>query len=59
MKKKNLKTLEIRKEQVVSLTDRVFGGALPTTKQSTVNPTKAGDVCDLTAAVCPTNWFDC
>lgn len=66
MKKKNLKTLTIRKENIVSLNDSVRGGALPTTLQSTVVSTNKGPLCDtqnrdcdLTPAICPTNWFDC
>ncbi|QHI34749.1 hypothetical protein IMCC3317_00930 [Kordia antarctica] len=60
MKKKNFKTLAIRKENIVSLNDSVTGGALPTTQQTTVvKVTKKGYLCDMTPAVCPTNWFDC
>ncbi|KAB8154960.1 hypothetical protein EZY14_003510 [Kordia sp. TARA_039_SRF] len=59
MKKRNLKKLEIRKSQVVSLNNQLVGGALPTTGQSTVSPTKAGELCEITQAICPTNWFDC
>jgi hypothetical protein len=58
MRKKDLKTLAIRKESIVSLNNKFLGGALPTTKQDTVN-SKQGDVCELTPAICPTNWFDC
>ena len=58
MKKKNLKTLSIRKEKVVSLNESLKGGR-QTTDQSTVAPTNDGEVCKMTPAVCPTNWFDC
>ncbi|MGH1386720.1 hypothetical protein [Kordia sp.] len=59
MKKRNFKTLAIRKENIVSLNESVSGGAQPTTGQSTVAPTNEGKVCELTPAICPTNWFDC
>lgn len=48
MKKRNLKTLSLGKENVVSLTGRILGGALPTTQQSTVRPTRAGSICEFT-----------
>lgn len=58
MKKRNFKTLIIRKEQVVSLNNSLKGGVV-TTAQSTVRPTNEGDFCMMSKAVCPTNWFDC
>lgn len=59
MKKKELKKLRINKENVVTL-NNIVGGAIPTTQQSTVvKVTKKGYLCEMTPAVCPTNWFDC
>ncbi|WP_298423334.1 hypothetical protein [uncultured Kordia sp.] len=47
MKKSKLKKLAIGKESIVAL-NTVFGGALPTTQQSTVvKVTKEGVLCKL------------
>lgn len=53
MKRKNLKKLAIKKENIVTL-NSVFGGALPTTQQSTVvKVTKEGILCKLTPDIRP------
>ncbi|WP_046756699.1 hypothetical protein [Kordia jejudonensis] len=65
MKKRNLKKLTIKKESIVAF-NSIFGGALPTTQQSTVAFTNEGLLCETinkdcqaTSGICPTNYFDC
>ena len=60
MKRKNLKQLQLRKSSISTLNSTLIkAGALPTTNQSTVIDVTKGEVCQVTEAICPTNWFDC